>query len=95
MPRYSGSLIDRVLKRAKKRHENPPHWLIGSSGTDYYVIGLKSATDLVREAYGAGRRAPRVGYGVDLPSTTFNGHKGHWLLSNRGGKYELLFMYAG
>jgi hypothetical protein len=82
-------LVDRILKRAKRK--GAPE---GFSGTVWYEISSITAGKLVRESYGDRRRAPRPGYEIDLPPTTRHGHPGHWLLSNRAGRYELQFMYG-
>lgn len=83
------ALIDRVLRRARRK--GAPE---GFSGVSWYEIGKKSATSLVREAFGSTKRPPRVGYEMMLPETTRHGHKGNWLLTNRGGQYELQFHYS-
>ena len=84
------ALIDRVLRRAKKNRASPT-WLAG--GLDYYKISARAAGQLVREAFGPHKRPPRPGYEMDLPDGTFNGHPGHWTVSNWGGQYEIMFHY--
>lgn len=90
--------IEKVLKKAQRKKE---YSTIMPSGLTYFVISRASAKAIMEEDY-PGKPVPRPGYGVDLRDTIYKAEysgdvydrKGHWLLSNRGGKFELQFMYA-
>ena len=80
--------VDRALRRAKQNRAS--HAAIG--GVAYYSgIGKKTATDIVREAFGPTATPPRRGRQVVIEGT-HDGYPGRWLLTNRGGTYELQFV---
>jgi hypothetical protein len=62
------------------------------AGTKWWTISSKAAGNLMRGVF-PGKRLPRPGYEVLMPTSTRNGYKGQWSLSNVSGKYELQFYY--
>ena len=64
----------------------------GMLGTRWYEISAVSAGKIVRVAF-PGKCLPRPGYFIDLPEEEYEGYTGHWALTNRAGRYELMFHY--
>ena len=60
-------------------------------GTGGHAKISSRAAGVVARAEGV--KLPRPGYVVDLSTTTYNGYRGNWMLSNYAGKYELAFHY--
>lgn len=82
--------MEAVIKRAEKRRWSHP----AAGGGDYFVISARTATGLVQSCFGSDATKPGPGREVSFEPTRFEGRRGHWVLTNRGGGYEIRFSYA-
>lgn len=64
----------------------------GMPGTRWWEISAVTAKKLMDTLF-PGKRPPRPGYEVTLPDSQRNGRPGYWFMSNRGGRYELMFYF--